>query len=507
MAKKKTIKEQDYKIEFVDRILDPVHGFIDLTQVEKELIELPIFKRLQSLKQLSLTNWVFPGAEHTRYMHSLGVMHIADLMALNLKDEDYHLVFNDGQRQLLRLAGLLHDIGHYPLSHVTEYVYNDNLFEEGDSLLAHNQKVKEAIDKLASADSAPSDYMKSRHTKPWHHETMGASVIEHDNNIQQIIGKYCPFIDIEDIKDIIVGCVERNPKISAMVQLIHSELDADGIDYVMRDATFSGTSYGGFELGLLLRNLVVRKYEGVDIVGVRPKGISVVDQYLISKYFSYTQVIFNRHVAIYGQMAEILTKFLVKLDKSTYPSRKTLMDHVKMHSNNDEYLRFTDRAFWSQIDNLSASDLQGYVPEYVVLTHEKLSHYQEFDTVSGGEFVITSNNQTKVYEALKDSPIYTHLLSEDEDRLMLFHNKAFTSEVQESQFRDTLRSLDSKKDKPFDEGAFEKKFTSKNVARLQEGIPVIDKGKTLKLLVDDTRSIMNHLYDTRTYILREYMIG
>ncbi|MEZ3485621.1 MAG: hypothetical protein K1W22_03235 [Lachnospiraceae bacterium] len=75
---------REYKIEFVDRILDPVHGFIDVTQVEKEIIELPVFKRLQSLKQLSLTNWVFPGAEHTRYMYSLGVMYIADLMAVNL---------------------------------------------------------------------------------------------------------------------------------------------------------------------------------------------------------------------------------------------------------------------------------------------------------------------------------------------------------------------------------------------------------------------------------------
>ncbi len=502
MSEKKTTEEQNYKIEFVDRVLDPVHGFIDLTQVEKELIELPIFKRLQSLKQLSLTNWVFPGAEHTRYMHSLGVMYIADLMAVNLKDEDHCLFFNDGQRQLLRLAGLLHDIGHYPLSHVTEYVYNDNLFEEEDSILAHNKEVKAAIEKLALADSVPPDYMKSRYTKPWHHETMGTAVIEYDDNIKQIIKKYCPFIDIEDIKDIIVGCVERNPKISAMVQLIHSELDADGIDYVMRDATFSGTSYGGFELGLLLRNLAVRKYEGVDIVGVRPKGISVVDQYLIGKYFSYTQVIFNRHVAIYGQMAEMLTKFLVKLDKSTYPSRDTLMHHVKMHSNNDEYLRFTDRAFWSQIDNLKANDLWGYVPEYVVLAHKKLSHYQEFSTANEGEFVITTNNQKKAYETLKQLPIYAHLMNEDEDKLMLFHNKSFTSEVPEYKFRETLKSLDFKKDKPFDE----KKFTSKNVARLQEGIPVIDKGKDLKLLVDDTRSIMSHLYDTQTYILREYKI-
>lgn len=251
-------KERKYKIEFVDRILDPVHGFIDITQVEKEIIELPIFKRLQSLKQLSLTNWVFPGAEHTRYMHSLGVMYIADLMASNLRDLDYNLVYNDGQRQLLRLAGLLHDIGHYPLSHVTEYVYQGELLEN-DSLYCHNNNIKKRIDKLALNNPRTMDYMKDRYSMPMHHETMGTKVIEASKDIQNIIKKYCPFIDIKDIEDIIVGCVTRNPNISAMVQLMHSELDADGIDYVMRDATFSGTSYGGFELGLLLRNLVVSK--------------------------------------------------------------------------------------------------------------------------------------------------------------------------------------------------------------------------------------------------------
>lgn len=343
MSCTKANSEEQYKIEFVDRILDPVHGFIDVTQVEKEIIELPIFKRMQSLKQLSLTNWVFPGAEHTRYMHSLGVMYIADLMAINLKDESYNLKYNDAQRQLLRLAGLLHDIGHYPLSHVTEYVYNDNLLGEDDTLLSHNKKIKADIDKLASDNSSLTDYMKDRYSKPMHHETMGTKVITYNEEIKRIIKKYCPFIKIEDIQDIIVGCVTRNPDISAMVQLIHSELDADGIDYVMRDATFSGTSYGGFELGLLLRNLVVRKYNGIDIVGVRPKGISVVDQYLISKYFAYTQVIFNRHVAIFDAMAEMFSKTLIKLDKSSYPGANTLIHHIEKHGVNDEYLKFTDR--------------------------------------------------------------------------------------------------------------------------------------------------------------------
>lgn len=471
--------------------------------MEKELIELPIFKRMQSLKQLSLTNWVFPGAEHTRYMHSLGVMYIADLMASNLKDENYQPVFTDGQRQILRLAGLLHDIGHYPLSHVTEYVYLHNLFRSDDKLSDHNSRIKKEIDALNEEISGSVDYMKSRYSKPMHHETIGTKVIDSDPDIKAIIEKYCPFIDLHDIEDIIVGCVDRNPSISAMVQLIHSELDADGIDYVMRDATFSGTSYGGFELGLLLRNLAVKKYSDVDIVGIRPKGISVVDQYLISKYFSYTQVIFNRHVAILDKMAELLSAELIKLDKPPYPTSDTLIRHIERHTQNDEYLRFTDRAFWTQIDSLSERDLAGYVTEYAVAAHKRLSHYQEFATASNGEVIYTSSEKKKAYEKLLASDIYAHLDAQNENRLMLFHRRGFTTEIPEEEYKKLL-ALPSKK-----KGAAvsEDRFTIKNIARLQEGIPVIDADKPLKLLVDDPRSIMNHLYGTCTYILREYEIS
>lgn len=499
MARTKVSAEKKYKIEFVDRILDPVHGFIDVTQVEKEIIELPIFKRMQSLKQLSLTNWVFPGAEHTRYMHSLGVMYIADLMAVNLKDLNYNLKYNDAQRQLLRLAGLLHDIGHYPLSHVTEYVYNDNLFGEKDTLLNHNKKIKEAIDKLATDNLSATDYMKDRYSKPMHHETMGTKVIEFDAKIKEIIYKYCPFIDIRDIQDIIVGCVTRKPEISAMVQLIHSELDADGIDYVMRDATFSGTSYGGFELGLLLRNLVVTSYNGVDIVGVRPKGISVVDQYLVSKYFAYTQVIFNRHVAIFDTMAEMFTKTLIRLDISSYPRPKTLEQHIERHEKNDEYLKFTDRAFWAQLDNIKKENLEGYVSDYIVKMHEKLLHYQEFEMTQGGEVIITSNDTNHVADVLMSTDIYGRLLDEDESKLMLFHNRGFTSQVPENEFKKVLDKINLS-------STSEEKFIRYNIARLQEGVAVIEPNCNPKLLVDDTRSIMSHLHGTKTYILREYSV-
>lgn len=74
----------DDQIRFVGQILDNVHGFIPYTTAEKKIIDTLLFKRLQSIKQLSVVNWVFPGSEHTHFIHSLGVMHIADKIALSL---------------------------------------------------------------------------------------------------------------------------------------------------------------------------------------------------------------------------------------------------------------------------------------------------------------------------------------------------------------------------------------------------------------------------------------
>lgn len=499
---RKNSKKVPYKIVFVDKILDPVHGFIDLTLVEQEIIALPIFKRLQSLKQLSLTNWVFPGAEHTRYMHSLGVMHIVDLMATHLKDVDGNTRFNDQERQLLRLAGLLHDIGHYPLSHVTEYVYTDNLTTEEDSLFAYNQKTKSKINKLKfSPDNTDvPEYMQSRYSIKMHHETMGTKILQHNTEIQSLISKHCPFINIEDIQDIIVGCVDREPSLSAMVQLMHSELDADGIDYVMRDASFSGTSYGGFELGLLLRNLVVTKYKDVEIVGVRPKGISIVDQYLISKYFAYTQVIFNKHVAIFDTMAEMFTKALIKLETSSAYISSTYLDKfIKNSDTNDSYLKFTDRTFWTQLDNLETKDLKGMVPDFIYKTYNKLGHYQEFEMCDGKEVILTSNNDDDVFKSLRRTLIYDDLDNRDEQHLILFHKKGFTTQIPEERYKTMLQTL-------YADSYNNELFETYNKSRLQEGIVVIDKNNPPTLLVDDSKSIMNHMYGTRTYILREYNI-
>lgn len=502
-------EQSSYKLKFVDRILDPVHGFIDITEVEQKIIELPIYKRLESIKQLSLTNWIFPGAEHTRYIHSLGVMHICDQMAKNLKRLDGSLRFKDEQRQMLRLAGLLHDIGHYPLSHVTEdvYIHEHYLEKRPDSILSgyHSDVLKE-IDNLPQKPTP--EYMKSRYTKEMHHEKMGTEIILSDSQIKSIISEFCPFISINKICDIIVGCVDNiididtgeiDQDLSIMVQLLHSELDADGIDYVLRDASFSGTSYGAFELGLLLRNLVVGTYSGVEIVGIKPKGISVADQYLISKYFSYTQVIFNRHVSILEVMVHLFSQYLIRRGREGgYYSPDDLLRAVRKHEKEEDYLRFTDRKFWMYLDQNDIEQVKSDSPTMGDIFY-RLAKYQELEMLPQGEMVWTNDNPQEVYQEIINSEMYKTLQSDPESQLFVFLQKGFTSEIKENDFRNELININGgEHDDRF--------FIRENTRRLQEGIVVFENEKEPKLLIDDPRSVIGYLHSAKTYIFRGYQI-
>jgi HD superfamily phosphohydrolase len=331
----------EYKIKFVDKVLDNVHGFIGLTKLESKICDLPVFRRLIHIKQLGLANWVFPGAEHTRYIHSLGVMHIIDQMAIKLH-------YDDKERQIVRLAALLHDLGHYPLSHVGEAAYQSNTLKQEDSIILQcKNNTKEKIDALHNSENLNWDYMQVANN-PYHHERITTLVIKHDPDIKRII-KECncdEFIKIDDICAIITGDVEEKDYLSDKVQLLHSELDADRIDYLMRDATFSGTTYGGFELGLLFDNLIAEKYDGVKIVGIRPKGIPSADQFMLNRFFSYNQVIFNSHVSILGLMAQKVIEFSISC--GLLPSKEALINSIK---SNDRklFLSFTDFAFWSAL--------------------------------------------------------------------------------------------------------------------------------------------------------------
>src|SRR5574344_671805 len=117
------MRMQRFEDNLTEKIYDNVHGFIALTKEEKALLNTAYFQRLNHIKQLGLSYFVFPGAVHTRFSHSLGVLHITEKLIQKLKIEGCKEFNNSKIHKIIRLAALLHDIGHYPLSHTIEKSY------------------------------------------------------------------------------------------------------------------------------------------------------------------------------------------------------------------------------------------------------------------------------------------------------------------------------------------------------------------------------------------------
>ncbi len=477
-----------YRLRFTDKILDNVHGFIEFTDVENAIIGLPVFKRLQSIKQLGMTNWIFPGAEHTRFIHSLGVMHVADQMAVQLG-------YSDEQRQLVRLAGLLHDIGHYPLSHVGERAYK-NCGNKTESLLRDHRR--DVQNELSQLEKDTVFYMQEA-TNPFHHERITEQVIRQDEEIRQIIETYCggsEWIQIDNICSIITGNVERNPALSGLVQLMHSEMDADRIDYILRDATFSGTSYGSFELGLLLRNLSRTTYHGAEIIGVHPKGIAIADQFLMNRYYAYTQVFFNRHVSVLEFMAQSLSGVFVEHGESEFPSPSGLLKAVERHGEDTEYLYFTDRAFWDSLHHVTLP-----YGSLEARFQQRLLRYQELDLTEEREISVNFSSTDRLTEELMTHPIYQNFIHEREGVLPLLYMERFTKHVPRMEYEGCLERL-AASGRSLSEG----EAMRCKIRRLQEGITILEEGKEPILLCDSPASLMSQLYHMRICIMREYRL-
>jgi len=234
---------------------DPIHGFIRADALEAALLKSRPMQRLRFIHQLGLTYLIFPGAEHSRFSHVLGTMHLAGRVydAVAGKSEGRLPVAHDcRERRLVRVAALLHDIGHAPYSHIAE-----DLFEDG-------------ID----------------------HEEMTRRLLA-TTEIEEIFVRFGDGIDGEAVCRILESSGAGPERL--LSEIVSSDLDVDKMDYLRRDSLYCGVQYGNYDLERLIDTLIPLQdpLDGEWHLGVDHGGVHALEALVMARYYMFTQVYFN----------------------------------------------------------------------------------------------------------------------------------------------------------------------------------------------------------------------
>jgi HD superfamily phosphohydrolase len=294
---------------------DPVHKYIYVQdQTIWDLINSREFQRLRRIRQLGTSYLTFHGAEHSRFSHSLGVYEITRKIISQFERYGYEDWPNE-ERLLCLCAALLHDIGHGPFSHSIEKTFATN------------------------------------------HEDWSVRMVLENTEVNAILRR----VD-EDFPKKVAGVINKTYAKEIVVSLISSQLDADRMDYLLRDAYFTGVHYGTFDLERILR--VVRPYRGHIVV--KESGMHAIEDYLMSRYQMYWQVYFHPVtrsaeilLAKILQRAKVLHEedylfgFMVNAIESLLANRLTLEAYVQL----DEALMQASFMQWQQEKDPILADL------------------------------------------------------------------------------------------------------------------------------------------------------
>lgn len=265
---------------------DPVHGTMQFTDDEdrwiKPFIDSKAVQRLRHIKQLGFADYIFPGAVHTRFNHVLGCCYVGSQIA-------HKIQLSDKQRQLVMIACLLHDIGHGPFSHAFEGLFQDKLI--------HHE--------------AWTPYFLSDYTNPKFFDAYN----QLNPNAK---------LDEDQFDEISNMIMHKPVKDQLLADIVSSQLDADRLDYLLRDSHFCGVKYGQFDFRWMIHCLAVVQHEGQMHLGITQKGIGVFESYLMARRLIMRNIGHaTKKLAIEKLLIDLMTALSISLvNESTFSEVK-----------------------------------------------------------------------------------------------------------------------------------------------------------------------------------------
>jgi len=322
-------------------IIDPIHDFVRVYDNELKIIDTPIFQRLRRIRQLSGAHLIYPGAQHTRFEHSLGVMHIASMAGQALAEKG---IVSSDDIQNLRLAGLLHDIGHGPFSHLFE-----EIFEE-------KRKIS--------------------------HEDLGRDIIL-KTEIGDIISKNG--FD----KKLITKLAFGDSKLQFMNEIISGVLSADIMDYLLRDGYFTGAEHAKIDHHRLTHSLDVYKNK----LALDKSSLVNFETMMISRYQMFKAVYFHKTV----RAGEVM--LLEAMDLAEGELGLSSM-------NLDEYLQLSDDVILAKLLNLPEHNSKLKASKKIATDYLNRNLFKSvFETTLTGKAITKKHMQELREEVSKKSKI------------------------------------------------------------------------------------------------------
>jgi len=353
------------------RIADPLHGSIGLSELEIKILDTPVFQRLRNIKHLGFASYVYPSADYSRFSHSIGVCHIIGKILDGIGNNGFKVDSEICKKY--RLAGLLHDIGHYPFSHVMEKAIEPILKVKTFTIDRSNRSQDDQNDNI----NGFCHYVS--------HENLGAEILAHDPGLNLVFTK--EGINGSEISSIFRRQFIKDEKdLPRYANIISSDLDADRLDFLPRTSVLTGLPYGSVDLNYLVNQFVFAKDpEGKEHLCLFSRAMKAADHLLISRYYDYHQVAFHKAVIGFECLFIDIVRHL--LGENLNCDREYLIGLIK----NSEWQNFDDCSMIALIREVFKKTNDGFLKRKIYALLNRIP----YSCVAECEFVGDDQNRDR----------------------------------------------------------------------------------------------------------------